>query len=512
MGTYAVTHVKKDEKIIPLSDSYDGYFSGMGLSNIWAIKYMDDSLLEHLAKQYIIAPEDEEQTPTSREIDEAIFQFSQTTQTQEAIDWLKSALSQEIRTSVTGFGPLLLLNINPHYGRDFEYCDYLIDLDRKVYVINEYEIPFSTLRALSSEKINFLCEYQQNLIKNEKNETPGFEELLNENEQNNFKSQLDNFLNSLIKLDQKLIVEHFSEQQKQRDDYAENSVKNVDENTNKDVYINAYSVQTANDIPVPDLRLMLTLCQRLTKADPAAAILLKNAVWGVEENYASGGISFYSPREHDSVQHHYHDNVLNYLTYVMKYRFNMMSSGGVCWKYANEVSENEREDVDDFFKPPVIDKCLYNLVDIQEHENLIIALKEANIWMVYHADYESIRETLIQQDSLPSSPFVWLFTSLLHEDSEMFKLGFRESKKQWETLSNADKKRVAGVMLRSLDEGAKLGLAVQELVANHIPVVSKTAEFMNVIKTTDLLSILEPFMTGAEKARLLEKKKVKPSN
>jgi hypothetical protein len=40
MGTYGVTHVKKDNKIITLSDSYDGYLSGgMGQSNILCIKY-----------------------------------------------------------------------------------------------------------------------------------------------------------------------------------------------------------------------------------------------------------------------------------------------------------------------------------------------------------------------------------------------------------------------------------------------------------------------------------------
>ena len=34
MGTYGVTHIKKDNKTIPFSDSYDGYWSGMGMAKI----------------------------------------------------------------------------------------------------------------------------------------------------------------------------------------------------------------------------------------------------------------------------------------------------------------------------------------------------------------------------------------------------------------------------------------------------------------------------------------------
>lgn len=49
MGTYGVTHIKKDGKTISLSDSYDGYFSGgMGQANLYTIKYLDDSLLARL--------------------------------------------------------------------------------------------------------------------------------------------------------------------------------------------------------------------------------------------------------------------------------------------------------------------------------------------------------------------------------------------------------------------------------------------------------------------------------
>lgn len=40
MGTYGVTHIKKDDKIIPFSDSYDGYWSGMGLANLIGLKYI----------------------------------------------------------------------------------------------------------------------------------------------------------------------------------------------------------------------------------------------------------------------------------------------------------------------------------------------------------------------------------------------------------------------------------------------------------------------------------------
>ena len=37
MGTYGITHVKKDNKIITLSDSYDGYLNG-GMGKIAEIE------------------------------------------------------------------------------------------------------------------------------------------------------------------------------------------------------------------------------------------------------------------------------------------------------------------------------------------------------------------------------------------------------------------------------------------------------------------------------------------
>ena len=48
MGTYGVTHVKNDNKILAFSDSYDGYVSGMGQANILCIKYLSTPLLKAL--------------------------------------------------------------------------------------------------------------------------------------------------------------------------------------------------------------------------------------------------------------------------------------------------------------------------------------------------------------------------------------------------------------------------------------------------------------------------------
>lgn len=53
MGTYGITHVKKDNKIITMSDSYDGYLNGgMGQSNILCIKYLSTPILKKLFDKY----------------------------------------------------------------------------------------------------------------------------------------------------------------------------------------------------------------------------------------------------------------------------------------------------------------------------------------------------------------------------------------------------------------------------------------------------------------------------
>ena len=225
MGTYGVTHVKKDEKIIPLSDSYDGYFDAMGLANIWAIKHMDDALLARLADSYTAHLEENDGiVPDSRQIEQAIYEFSQINPEPSAVEWFNGALSQEIRTSVTGVGPLLFLNITPHYGRDFDYYDYLLDLNTRTYTIQNYTVSFDTLRALSEEKIRFLGEYEQNLI--QVKDKLGFDALVSELEDETSEKQkkiIDAFLEKLIKLDNKKVVNYFAKKdlqaQQLRDTY-----------------------------------------------------------------------------------------------------------------------------------------------------------------------------------------------------------------------------------------------------------------------------------------------------
>src|SRR5579875_579666 len=134
MGTYGVTHVKKDNKIIPFSDSHDGYFSAMGYNNLLCIKYLSIPIISKIFDKFNVTEKiNVEETKddkyrsdlsnnadykiaTQRDKDNALYLIEQDTQSPEVIEWMKETLNHSLRPSISGFAPLLYLNINPHYN------------------------------------------------------------------------------------------------------------------------------------------------------------------------------------------------------------------------------------------------------------------------------------------------------------------------------------------------------------------------------------------------------------
>ena len=123
MGTYGVTHVKKDDKIIPFSDSYDGYWSGMGQANLIGLKYISISKLGELFDSFTArkaltveeiksfqenydyddSDDEDEKSLSTREIQNFIAQVSsETKHSSEALEWANSVAEGDIRASSIG--------------------------------------------------------------------------------------------------------------------------------------------------------------------------------------------------------------------------------------------------------------------------------------------------------------------------------------------------------------------------------------------------------------------------
>lgn len=537
MGTYGVTHVKKNDKIIPLSDSYDGYFSnGMGQANLFTIKHMSDNLLDRLFDRFTahLTEQDDdydEKTLTNREIEEVIFNFSKEGATQEAQDWLKGALSDSIRTSVTGVGPLLYLNYHPHYGRDYEYCDYLMDLDKKKYHIQGCPIDFDLIRQLSVNKINFLGAYLKKDQLKKFGLKNSFSELLseyaemsydekvqkkNEKKLAQLELKIQECLTDILKVDEKLISNYYQQQEEQRQaqlaqyDTRNKTAKSIIEEENSD--FGSYSIRTANHISSAQLRKVLVFCNKLGELAPEAQLLLKNAMWGMEENYQHGGISFFSPRGNKKVEQDCYEATMDILENEFKMKFNIMSTAGSNWKYAHEVTETETE-VDDEWRgilgTPIIEKCCYDLNDIKKENPEI--LQDMNVWLVYHAKYQEVRKEILETKNAGNFAIVWVYMALLNQDKEVFDIAYEIAKKQYEQLDDKIKEMVSKNYLVSLSDGQHIEKLVTSLAkVSNVERNDGTESFVQHLQDKNFLKELEAYMNNSEKGKYLKKTKVKP--
>lgn len=560
MGTYGVTHIKKNDKIIPLSDSYDGYFSGgMGQANLYTIKYMSNELLARLFDSFTAhlvqdgANEededdyDEEPTLTQREIEEAIFNFSREPNvSEEARQWFNSCLTGDLRTSITGAGPLLYLNFYSHYNRDYDYCDYLIDLDAQIYYLYGYPLDFATIRELSHGKINLLGGYADDEQEKLFGITSRFSTLLNEyfslnNQEINetieahlkeVSTQIKAFISQVNSLDEDKVNAYFDKKEQARLDYVE-SLKNrnaAEENELSTSPISfpfpgseellqageddmqAYSVRTARALTPIQMRKILVFCNKLADMAPEAQILLKNAMWGMEEDFQSGGISFYSPRSSDILQQDCYEASMDVLEHEFKIRFNIMSTAGSSYKYAHEVTEQDKKEEDGFFGTPVIEPCRYSLSEIRaENPDLIDFMHP---WLAYHGNWDEIRAEIVSGNNEMDSPLVWLYMALLHQDKDVFQSVYEKAISQFNDVDVASQKKVSATILASITDGVHVQNLVNSLAMTASLKVSVSAnEFITYLKEQHFFNHLKSYMNNSEKAKYLEQdtgKKKKP--
>jgi hypothetical protein len=569
MGTYGVTHIKKAEQIIPLSDSYDGYFSGgMGQANLYTIKHMSDSLLARLFANFTAHHvqddsdddyDDDERTLTTREIEEAIFNFSHESDvSEEAKVWFVQNLESDIRTSSNGVGPLLYLNFYNHYGRDYDYCNYLLDLDSNIYYIQGCPVSFESIRKLSVAQIDLLSRYMHE----EEREKLGFKTWIsdliedynslndsNENQDNadilkqlqDIEQQAHDFFNHLLTVDDHIIEERFAQEKAQRQAYIDkmkaenpalyaevNGNKDGNENTTKPAQVfpfpdqdfeeeddvRSYSVRTARDLTAMQMRKVLALCNKLQALAPEAHVLLKNAMWGMEEDFQTGGISFYSPRSRNQAQQDCYEAVMNVLESEFKIGFNIMSTAGSSYKYAHELKDDAQKE-DEFggiFGTPVIEPCSYSLTQIQNDNAELVDYMHP--WLAYHAQWSELRTRLSQPAQEMDSPLVWLYMSLLYQDQEVFDAVLPKAMAQLNSVEETHQKKVVATILSSVADGVHVQSLVNSLVdisAVARPVLAE--DFIAHLKEHAFFAPFEAYMNNSEKAKYLDNtggKKSKP--
>lgn len=240
MGTYGVTHIKKDDKIIPFSDSYDGYWSGMGLANLIGLKYISVQKLGELFDSFSARKalnqkqinnreysedNDDEFSLNKRQIQSFIDSVKlDTDNNKEAHEWAESIIKGDIRTSSVGVVPLLYMNIHPHYGYDYDYADYVIDLDKKVFRFNnvQLELPLVDIQNTTIEHLMYLMEDDFSLIVHNDIEPiieDGIEEFLYASENDKEKSlHIANIaIQRILSLPNQTVFDFYKQKEKERE-------------------------------------------------------------------------------------------------------------------------------------------------------------------------------------------------------------------------------------------------------------------------------------------------------
>lgn len=531
MGTYAVTHIKHKNKIVALSDSYDGYFSeGMGFANMLTIKHMSTELLKKLTDNFTIdidENEDDEPTIETRQIENALFNFNNEFSDKEAQSWMKKSLEGNISTSVTGVGPLLYLNYNPHYGRDYDYFDYMLDLDKEEFIVYNLTVSFKNIRALTLEKLqllninhnkdylldmgfseDILLKLPQNSFENLLEEYMSYEDEVPENS----KIKVENYFKELISLNNDDIRKFINDLNNEEDKIQQEHLKTAEENYNKmleerkresnntqigtEDEMRGYSIYTSNGISASELRKFIVFLDKMTKTYPEIEFMKKNTVWGMDENFQTGGISFFSPKKESQNQDF--NIFMRRLEHLFNTRFNIRSSTGI-WKYRDEMTSEEDPETDFLgFGTPVVEKTLFDLKTLKvENPELVETMHP---WLFFHIDYNEIREEILKLDIKKFSEMTIFFSyfAILYQDIEVLNFIKDEFENQLKNFDDKTKEAVASRILCSIGDSFLIEKAVTNKEDSNI-------SFENYLKESDYIKEISTYMNDLEKSKFLNK-------
>ena len=534
MGTYGITHVKKDNKIITMSDSYDGYLNGgMGQSNILCIKYLSTPILKKLFDKYKASKkislediknktykqdypkndsDDLDTVVSERELENVLFAVKKDTDSQEAVDWMKVALSDSVRTSICGFAPLLYLNINPHYGRDYEHYTYMIDLDEEVFITNnQMKISFEKIRKASVAQLNAFCEQVMEVITLDKKEEKLYEKFYDMDLKESQIEKVSNMImDKYLSVDEKVLSEYYEKRKQEHlawQAQCEAERLNTQEgefSMEEQSFIGGFSIHSTNcDATV--LRSVVTFIKGINKI-PGCEFLAEHSEWGVNETYTEGGMRIFSPLTNDEKQNKLHGLFVQTLERKFKLKFNIFSSSGV---WSNDEEDLNKEDSGEsfffFFSIPGPQKTLLTLDEIKalypdDYEEIF---EEGNPWLSLTGHHEDVRQLILNENNKVMAPILWLYEAILHQDKEMFTKVYPLAKEliNSKELSNKKKTETFNKLLRYLADTKMIGeqILVFAEVAEQEVEVANVADFVKYLKTTDFFEYVEKQMSNKEK-------------
>lgn len=541
MGTYGVTHVKKDNKVIAFSDSYDGYMSGgMGESNLLCIKYLSTPILRKLFDEFTASTkvpveqlksyrdenvdyDDNDVDLSQRQIEDVLYRVKEQTKDPEAVEWMENVLRFDIRASICGFAPLLYLNINNHYGRDYNYANYTVDLDSEEFVFYGFKVPFDKIRSASKNALSVFCSDKREFLPkgvalNDK--TYLFDEsFINQNPE-----RFTQIMDAYLSIDEQVLNAYFQKLEEERQAYLARSNPNTNLKSDnqelklsgamaedndfddEDEYIGGYSIHNAS-VSGSMVRSIKALMERLKSVVPESAFLMENSDWGTDETHAEGGFRIFSTMS-GGVEQNIHQNFVRTLENSFKVRFNIFSSSG---KWSKDVEANEdNAGIGSFFAEvvPGPEKSLFSLQEIEQQfsadqEQRDMIFKNVNPYLSIHGAFSEVRELILNKSSedFLATPFIWLQIALLYRDREVFSAVYPDAKTLLAQQEPSLVKQVKTKYLKALSDSETIHNVVDSFAKMYGKSNNLDDGFVDYLKSNDFFKDLEEEMNSSEKAK-----------
>lgn len=526
MGTYGVTHVKSANSILAFSDSYDGYMGGgMGQANMLCIKYLSTPILRQLFDKFTASKkvavdkvseevdesdydeDGDEQGLSQRAIQDVVFRVKQDTGSDEAAEWMTDILSHTVRASMCGFAPLLYLNINNHYGRNYDYCDFMVDLDLEHFEYNGIRIAFAQIRAASQHQINALCNEMSDFLPEALQEagTDIFDGDYR-GEAGGVPQEVTDAIHAYLSIDDAVLEAHSRKEEEereqrlaqyqQRNDARASSVVNKEE---EDGTFGAYSIRNG-ETTVPSLRAIVALMQKLKTTYPECSFLTTTGDWGANEDFTAAGVRMFSPMSQNKITQAIFELFAHTLEQQFQMRFSMFSSTG---RWSHDVVRNPDEPMDMFARVvPGPVKSVYSIADVNTFEHGEEILRTVDPFLSLHGDYTEVRCLLLSDSVAISAPIIWVYMALLYQDAPVFSKVYPAAREVMATLDDKTREAAYGKYLQCVVDAQVInGVVAQvgQIVGQGVD-PTENERFTAYLKTTPFFADCEPYMNSAEKA------------
>lgn len=501
MGTYGTTHVKSNNKVIDLTDSHDGYWSGMGAANLNNIRNLTDSQFKRWFDGFTEIINDEKGLEATRGVvqkRDVLNVLDDSQNEPETLDYLNESFSnlRDIRASSSGFAILLALNVNPGHTNS-DVPGYLVDLDQKKFFFDGIGIKFSDIRSCNEVMFNHFCENGIEIL--DEKVQPQFEELQELYYTENKTAEQETKLQNLIVVFEELLIKELyaspekikqidevakagmAAYEKMRDDYRGNTM--IDNGYHSSGLVGddeSSHLATINSLP----RFQYTKVMSVSLDDHALGNILayirshpqKNEIlkitgWGLGERGAGFEI-----RAHENKA--LSDILESELASKFGIGFNIYTStGSFLGDEEPELSAEEK----------MCDLTKAKMIELGWQSEFDCAARTITI----HLNHDEKKKFVLENDPALFKNFGWLLEALRYRDSEMLN-------------------HIGGTLVHFIEEANKVGAkkpAKTVLEAWH---TGKTIEedfgdgktndvFESDLKNFGIVDFLAPHMNSAEK-------------